>query len=90
MIAVIVVNPGHELAPDQGESMVDRRGGPDIFRKTNDLEANINIALEDFCSPIARRIVNHDDLNRKPAIQPADAVQTLIEIAFAIEDIDDD
>src|SRR5262245_61729186 len=90
MIAVVVIDPSHEFAPDKRESMVDRGCCPGIFRKTNDIEARIDIAPENLCGPIARSIVDHDDLKRKPALQPANAVQAFPKIALAIKHIDDD
>src|SRR5262249_6159861 len=70
--------------------MVDRPCCPDIFGKTNDLEGRIDIAPEDLSGPIARRIVDDDDLKGKPALQPANTVQAFLRIALAIKDINDD
>ena len=70
--------------------MVDRRCRPDIFRKMNDFEARVDIASEDLGGPIPRCVVYNDDLKRKSALQPADAVETVTEISLAIVDVDDD
>src|SRR4051812_43938379 len=90
MIAVVVVDPGHELAPDQREGVVYRRCCPDIFRKLNDLEARIAITPDYLGGPIGRGIVDDDDLNGKAPPKTTNGVQAVPDIVLAIVDIEDD